>query len=136
MTPLTDLQVLALLVAAPVDEDATADLREIGPVKPGHVSKWERDYARQRLSTGRLGPDYAREARQALARVFGLPERDGSEPIVMELAWESDKAVPIPASNVARMMDALSSCGLGAGLMRDVEALCAEVLELRAKANT
>lgn len=85
MTRLTDLQVLALLAAAPVDHND--DVR--GHIKPGHISATEFRW----LPGDRFPRDVARKApqmRKILARVFGLPERDGSEFIVMTLAWESD----------------------------------------------
>lgn len=105
MHTLTDLQVLALLAAERQPYVHPQDLADMHAV---------------------------------LARVFGLPARDphSKVPLVMALAWGDVERVLIPREQIDRTLAALASASCTTGSIADrVEALVAEVLELRANAE-
>lgn len=122
MRPLTDLEVLALLAAAPVDSSG-ATMPSTGFVTPA-----EHYAAKGAMSYGSVGE----WGRLALARVFGLPPREADEPIMIALAWESDRERS--KANAARAKEALDRVTTDGPSHERIEALCSEVLELRANA--
>jgi hypothetical protein len=124
MHTLTDLQVFALLAASPA------------------AARHERDLAREQCFWLERGmgvfPEHVVTLRNAFARVCGLPAREpGDEmPIVMALAWGDVERLLIPREQIDRTLAALASASCTTGSIADrVEALVAEVLELRANAE-
>ncbi len=138
---LDDRQLLALLCAAPVDGGAHGG----GGVRVGHVTGHEHWAAERHLqghADDLLSP---MEARAILARVHGLPEHAPAdvESSVMSRAWESDARdqdedtaalIERGIAEANRIAIALDSCDAARGRSVDrIEALCAEVLALRAR---
>lgn len=104
---LSDLHVLALIGAAPVDQTASGD----NGVRVGHVTPWEHVRAGDLRALASVESPTIRvdmqRMRACFARVFGLPERApaGVEPILMTVAWEKncrDNGLPQFDRDVAR----------------------------------
>lgn len=148
MRPLTDREMFMLLAAAPVDEAARG--RTGTAARAGHVTLFERAQAtrlaRDGSPTGAEAVD-ARWGRATFARVFGLPARapDADEPIVFDLVWKSDadnedaateELFERGAREAQQILRALDTCGTPTtrtSMVERIEALAAEVLELRAR---